>query len=267
MTGGRLEPPDRGLSALTRSESLGHGVFMSSSLTTDMAAPDTRFLPRASLARWGLAFFVLFLLLLDLTPLLRFDAGSQFADIDKVTGPAAWVSIIAAVTLALLAVVRSRKQALGHILATVLGRLALTMAAIAFVLTIVGPAVGNADLYLLGGVAAFAAALTGSFASFGAADQRVRVLPGTAVGTWSLCLSLAAFASIIASMLLPFEADPMLAQIVTELGVLLWGPAAASGLIAVLHYRERSALVLVLTVLVATVAVYWAISEFVFPGH
>lgn len=96
--------------------------------------------------------------------MLRFGAGPQFADIDKVTGPGAWASIIAAVTLALLAVIRSRKQAMGRILATGLGRLALTMAATALVLTIVGPSVGNADLYLLGGAAAFAAALILSFA-------------------------------------------------------------------------------------------------------
>ncbi|WP_139184670.1 hypothetical protein [Arthrobacter sp. ok909] len=240
---------------------------MSSSLKTGMAAPDARFLPRSSLARWALAFFVVFLLLLDLTPLFRFEAGTQFADIDKVTGPAAWASIIAANTLALLAVVRSKKQALGRILATGLGRGAFTLAAAALVLTIVGPAIGNGDLYLLGGAVAFAAALTGSFASFRASAQRVTFLPRTAIGTWALCIWIAALASIIASPLLPFDADPMLIQIVTELGVLLWAPAAASGLIAVLHYRERSALVLVLTALVATAAVYWAAAEFVFPGH
>ncbi|WP_427174823.1 hypothetical protein [Arthrobacter sp. 92] len=240
---------------------------MSSSLKTGMAAPDTRFLPRSSLARWALAFFVLFQLLLDLTPLLRFEAGTQFADIDKVTGPVAWASVIAGIALALSAVVRSRKQALGRILAAGLGRWAFTLAAAALVLTIVGPAIGNADLYLLGGAAAFAAALTGSFASFRAAAQHVTFLPRTAVGTWALCLSLVALASIMASPLLPFDADPLLVQIVTELGVLLWGPAAASGLIAILHYRERSALVLVLTGLVAMAAVYWTISEFVFPGH
>ena len=240
---------------------------MSSSLKTGMAAPGARFLPRSSLARWALAFFVLCLLLLDLTPLFRFEAGPQFADIDKVTGPAAWASIVAAVTLALLAVVRAKKQALSRILATGLGRWACTLAAAALVLTIVGPAIGSGDLYLLGGVFVFGAALTGSFASFRASAQRVTFLPRTAIGAWALCLSLAGLASMIASSLLPFDTDPMLMQIVTELGVLLWGPAAASGLIAVLHYRERSALVLVLTALVATAALSWAIAEFVFPGH
>ncbi|MFF1384125.1 hypothetical protein ACFVWT_11240 [Arthrobacter sp. NPDC058288] len=240
---------------------------MSSSLKNAMVAPDTRFLPRSPLARWALAFFILCLLLLDLTPLLRFEAGTQFADIDKVTGPAAWVSIIAAVTLALLAVVRSKKQALGRILATGLGRWAFALAAAALVLTIVAPTIGNGDLYLLGGAVAFAAYLTGSFASFRASAQRVTLLPRTAIGAWALCLSFAALASMVASSLLPFDSDPVLTQIVTELGVLLWGPAAASGLIAVLHYRERSALVLVLTALVATAAVYWAIAEFVFAGH
>lgn len=240
---------------------------MSSSLKTGMAGPDTRFLPRSSLARWALAFFVLFMLLLDLTPMLRFGAGIQFADVDKVTGPAAWASIIAATTLSLIAVARSKKQALGRTLATGLGRWAFMLAVAALVLTIIGPAIGNGDLYLLGGATAFAAALTGSFASFQAAAQRVTFLPRTAIGIWALCLSFTALASIVASWLLPFDVYPALVQIVTQLGVLLWGPAAAAGLVATLHYRERSAVVLVVTGLVATAAVYWMIAEFVFPGH
>ncbi|GAP53696.1 hypothetical protein AHiyo6_02610 [Arthrobacter sp. Hiyo6] len=239
---------------------------MSSSLKTGMAAPDTRFLPRSSPARWALAFFVLFQLLLDLTPLLRFEAGTQFADIDKVTGPVAWASVIAAIALALSAVVRSRKQALGRILAAGLGRWAFTLAAAALVLTIVGPAIGNADLYLLGGAAAFAAALTGSFASFRAAAQHVTFLPRTAVGTWALCLSLVALArSCFAAAAI--RRRPAARADRDRVGRSAVGAGGRLGL------NRYSALPRAVGPgprsdgLVAMAAVYWTISEFVFPGH
>lgn len=257
-----------GLSALKAVRLGGHNSPMGSSVITSSPSTEARFLPRSPLARWAVAFFVLFLLLLDLTPLFRFEAGGVFVDIDRVTSPAAWVSIAMAIVLGLLAAVRSHNRELKRTLETGLGRAALGVAAAAVITTVVGPATGNPDLYFLGSIAAFVAVLTGAFAVFRAVGRQAALLPETAPGVWNLCLALAAITSMVASASLPFEAAPMmLARTLTQLGILLWAPAATSGLVAVLHYGERSVLVLVLTGLMTTTACYWLLAEFVISGH
>ncbi|MFP5313212.1 MAG: hypothetical protein ACLGH7_12560 [Actinomycetes bacterium] len=236
-------------------------------MITASGTTGERFLPWSPLARWAVTFFVLFMLLLDLTPLFRFEAGGVFATIDRVTGPAAWASITLAVVCGLLAALRSRRRVLRHVLATGFGRAAFGLAAVAVIATAVGPAAGNFGLYLLGGAGVFVAVLMGAFAVFRAEGQRVSFLPRTASGVWSLCLSVAAIGSVVSSWFVPLEAAPMvLARTVTQLGVLLWSPAAAAGLVAVLHYRERSVPVVVLTALLATGASFWLLTEFVFSG-
>lgn len=232
------------------------------------APPRTgRFFPRSSLARWAVASLVLFWLLLDLTPLFRSEADGRFADLDKVTGPIASVSLTAAIVLGSLAAIRSRKQLLEDALATGLGRVAFALAFTAVLVTATGPAVENFTLFLLGGATAVASALAGSLAVSQVLEQRMKVMPTTASGIWLLCLSVAAFASLGLSLFLPVAVDPVLIRTVTDLTLVLWAPAAASGLVAVLYYRERSVLVLTVTALMTTGAFYWLLAEFVFEGH